>query len=213
MISALKVLSIAILVTVISCGCRPPAAEHSGQEHDRDGAPNLVVDIEAVAKAMGWDTIIVTQVELATRDLNAQLLKAAESMQKELKTQQAALGANPTKEQLAAFQRAQVRVQQNIENNKLIAQQARDSVRNKQVLNFRQKIKPVAARIGQERGAKVVSVANEDVIWFDGSADITGDVIAALRSDAAEQAAVETSDAGKADGSKAESVTNNPPAQ
>ena len=166
------------LFLLVGIGCdRPaPVAPPSSQ--------SVVVDLEAVAKALSWDSLIAGKVEEATRHLNAQLVQAAKSMESELKTQQAGLGANPFPEQLEAFKQAQARVQQNIQNNKLIAEQAREAVRNEQILLFRKRVKPVAGRVARQHEAEVVLIANEDVVWFDANVDITGEVIAAMRAEA-----------------------------
>jgi len=167
----------ACVLALACCSCQPPPVVKVTSQR----APSLVVDLDAVAKALGWDVVIAQRVEAATQNLNSQLIQAAESMEKEYQQQLASAGSSPTPEQVAALQRTKLRVQQNVQNNKLVAEQARDKVRAQQILLFRQEIKPVAGRIAADRGSEVVLIANEDVVWFSPEADITGDVISALR--------------------------------
>jgi Skp family chaperone for outer membrane proteins len=157
------------------------------------GNRSVVVDLDAVAKAMGWDAVITKRVELATQNLNAQLIQAAENLEKELKQLQADLGASPTEPQLARFQQSKLRVQQTVQSNKTLAEQARDAVRAEQILLFRKEIKPVAGLIAGERHAEVVLIANQDVVWYDPAADITGEVISRLRAKSNPVAAAGTS--------------------
>jgi len=146
--------------------------------------PSLVVDLEAVAKAMGRDAEIAQKVEQATENLNSQLIQAAQEMDKQLQKQKADLGDSPAPADREKYRQTELRVQQQIRNNKAIAEQARQAVRNEQILLFRKEVKPIAARIAQKRKATVVTIANQDVVWFDPSADLTAEVIAEMRAQA-----------------------------
>lgn len=161
-----------VMTVIIGCNPRqsvPPAG------------PSLVVDLEAVAKAMGRDAEIAQRVEQATENLNTQLIQAAQEMDKQLQKQKAELGDSPTPTDREKYRQAELRVQQQIRTNKAIAEQARQSVRNEQILLFRKEVKPIAARIAQKRKATVVTIANQDVVWFDPSADLTAEIIAEMR--------------------------------
>ena len=167
------------LLAVCSMGCQPVANVQPQPIHK-----SVVVDLDAVAKALHWDSLIAGKVEEATRNLNAQLLKAAENMENELKQQQASLGANPTPEQITNFKQSQARVQQNIQNNKRIAEQAREAVRAEQISLFRKRVKPIAGGVAKSHDADMVLIANADVVWFEAAVDVTGDIIAAMRAQA-----------------------------
>src|SRR5207244_1770169 len=67
-------------LAVLLCSCN---------RADTGGTTAVVVDLDAVARAMGRDRVIDRRVEQATQALNAKLLEAAASMEKELKKQQA----------------------------------------------------------------------------------------------------------------------------
>ncbi len=173
-----RILNVAILVAAALSWCS------CGQTDSRGNAA-VVVDLEAVAKATGRDVLIARKVEAATQDLNAQLIQAAQEMEKELKKQQADAGGSPTEEQRAKLRQMAQRTQQNIQNNKEIAEQARQRVRNQQILLFRNEVRPIAARLVARHHAAVALIADQDVVWFAPSADITAEIIAELRTAAA----------------------------
>jgi Skp family chaperone for outer membrane proteins len=103
-------------------------------------------------------------------------------MEKELKKQQADAGNSPTEEQRAKLRQTAQRIQQNIQSNREIAEQARQRVRNEHIQLFRREIKPIAARLAARHHAAVVLIADQDVVWFAPSADITAEIIAEMRS-------------------------------
>jgi Skp family chaperone for outer membrane proteins len=164
-----------VMTVMIGCGQRQSALPPS---------PSLVVDLDAVAKAMGRDAEIARKVEQATESLNMQLVQAAQEMDKQLQKQKADLGASPSPTDREKYRQAELRVQQQILNNRAIAEQARQTVRNEQILLFRKEVRPIAARMAQRRNATVVTIANQDVVWFDPSADLTAEVIAEMRAQA-----------------------------
>ena len=157
-----------VTLSLLMVGCQP--AQRS-----------VVMDLDAVAKAMGRDVLITRRVDAATQQLNTQLLQAAREMEEELKKIQAQIGTSPNPEQAAQLRRARAQVQQNIQNNKLVAENARTRVRGEQILLLRNEVGPLAAQIAKSRKAEVVLLASQEVIWFAPSADITSEVIAQMR--------------------------------
>ena len=142
---------------------------------------SVVMDLDAVAKAMGRDVLITRRVDAATQQLNTQLLQAAREMEEELKKIQAQIGSSPNPEQSAQLRRVRAQVQQNIQNNKLVAENARNRVRGEQILLLRSEVGPIAAQLAKSRKAEVVLLASQGVMWFAPSADITSEVIAKMR--------------------------------
>ncbi len=162
-------------LAVLLCSCSRPEGAAS---------PAVVVDLDAVARAMGRDRLIDRRVEQATQALNAKLLEAAASMEKELKKQQADIGTAATDEQRAKLKQTAQKIQENIQNNREVAAQARQRFRLEEIQRFRNEIKAVAAPIAEKHRASMVVVASQDILWFKPSADITATVIAEIRSQA-----------------------------
>jgi Skp family chaperone for outer membrane proteins len=139
------------------------------------------LDLDAVAKATGRDVLIARAVEAATQQLNAQLVQAARDMDDEIKQLQSKFGTSPTPQQQAELQRARARAQQNIQNNKLVAESARNRVRAEQILLFRNEVRPIAAEVARQHNAEMVIIPNDNVVWHANTIDITGEVITQWR--------------------------------
>ena len=65
-----------VATSLFLCGCNRSASSSNS---------TVVVDLDAVARAMGRDLLIDRKVEQATQALNAKLLAAADNMEKEYK--------------------------------------------------------------------------------------------------------------------------------
>jgi len=157
---------------------------------------------------MGRDLLIDKKVELATQALNAKLIAAAESMEKEFKKQQADFGTSPTDDQRARLKQLSQKIQETIQNNREIATQARQRVRLEQIQLFRNDVKTVAARIAEKHHAGMVMVAGSDLLWFTPSADITATVIAEMRTQALSISGSETQTVSTATETSPPPVTN-----
>ena len=66
---------------------------------------------------------------------------------------------------------------------------------------FHQQVKPVAARISAEHGARITLLANPSAFWFDGSADITEEIVAALQTEMADGSTADAEDSDSAEDS------------
>jgi len=49
------------------------------------------------------------------------------------------------------------------------------------LMEWRQKLQPIAQAIANDKGASIVLVSSPSLIWFDATVDITDEVIAKLR--------------------------------
>jgi Skp family chaperone for outer membrane proteins len=128
------------------------------------------------------DLVIDRKVEQATQALNARLIAAADTMEKEYKKQQAATGSSPTDEQRTKLKQMAQKIQETIQNNKEVASQARQRFRLEQIQLFRNDVKAVASKLAGKQRATMVLVASQEVLWFTPTADITASVIAEMRS-------------------------------
>ncbi|HKX62367.1 MAG TPA: OmpH family outer membrane protein [Verrucomicrobiae bacterium] len=155
-------------MAIVLSGCQPTGR-------------SVVLDLDAVAKATGRDVLIGRAVESATHQLNAQLVQAARDMDEEIKQLQVKIGTSPTPQQQVELQRARARAQQNIQNNKLVAETARNRVRAEQIVLFRNEVRPIAAEIARQHNAEIVIIPNDNVVWHATSVDITGEVITQWR--------------------------------
>jgi hypothetical protein len=141
--------------SLLLCACNRPAASSNS---------SVVVDLDAVARAMGRDLAIDRKVEQATQALNTRLLAAADSMEKEYKKQQAAAGNSPTDEQRAKLKQLAQKIGETIQNNKEVAAQARQRFRLEQIQLLRNDVKTVASKIAEKQHATMVFVAGQEVL-------------------------------------------------
>jgi hypothetical protein len=185
--------------SILLCGCNRPASTSNSA---------VVVDLDAVARAMGRDLVIDGKVEQATQALNARLITAADTMEKEYKKQQVATGSSPTDEQRTKLKQMAQKIQETIRNNKEVASQARQRFRLEQIQLFRNDVRTVASKLAEKQRATMVFVAGQEVLWFTPTADITAPVIAAMRSQALSPSENETQRVSTATETNATSTQN-----
>ena len=165
-------------VAVSGCGQAPNHSASGG------GSKTAVVDLNAVAKALGRDEAIQRQLQSATQQLNQKLVQAAQQMQQQLNEQQKQLSDSEkeaSQEDLQKLKERFVRARRNVQVNKAKAQLVQRQAKAQLVQQFRQEVKPIAQGIAEQQGADVVVVSNANVLWFDRSSDITDEVIAEMR--------------------------------
>ena len=144
------------------------------------GGGVVVVDLDAVAKAVGSDKAIEEKVTAHNQVLAGQLDKIREDLKKTLTEEQGKLGGAPSPEQKTAFQQKFQAAQQAFNERNQQAQQESNQFRLKQAQDFRDLVKPVAQELAHKKGATVVATP-VTLLWTDPTADITSDVIAAMK--------------------------------
>ncbi len=141
----------------------------------------LVVDLTAVARALGKDDEINASLVATRTALNEQLEQVAGKLNAQLEQANKDAGKkNSDKDQDTVAQLAE----QAASRLRQLRQTAQLKLDKKQVelLNaFREEVKQAASGVASERGASVVQLSGGDLLWFDPQTDITGEVIAALR--------------------------------
>jgi len=141
-----------------------------------------VVDLDAVAKAVGRDEAINRQVKSATEQINERLREAARQMQEELDAERERLGGESMEEEARArMEKLTARARQGLRNNRATAEMRRNQIRTALINRFREEIRPIAERVARERGAEVVLTTQPGLLWFDSGVDMTGAVITEFR--------------------------------
>ena len=139
-----------------------------------------VLDVEAVAKALGRDEVFRQQVQAAGQQLQQQLSEFSSGLEGKLREEQARLGAEPSQEERQQLARMAVDAQRQVQQGQALARQKALEYQNKLVAEFRAELRPVASEVALERGASAVLLSNT-VLWFEPTVDITGEVIDELR--------------------------------
>lgn len=149
----------------------------------------LVVDIVAVAKALGRDEVMQKQLESTRDQLNQQLASITQDLSSQVKEKKAALGDKPSGDDEKALEEFTLKASQTLKQTQLLARQKALAYRNSLIEKFHDEVRTQAAAIARQRGASTVLMANESTLWFDPEADITDEVIARMRAEANETAA------------------------
>ncbi len=155
-----------------------------------------VLDLLAVAKALGRDDDFKKQLESAGKQLGEQLTQVSTVLQTQLREEQAKLGENPTDEERGKLRQMAVDAQRKIQQSQLQARQKARQFQLQLATRFRQDVQPVAAEIARAKGASVIMLANS-LMWFEPAIDITADVIGKMRSMDNSQPAVSDADGSK----------------
>lgn len=139
-----------------------------------------ILDLGAVAKALGRDEVFRGQVEAAGKELQQQLTQFSSGLQDKLREEQAKLGDAPSEEERQQLQRLVVDAQRQIQQSQLLARQKAAEFQTQLATQFRSEVQPIAAQVARSKGASSVLLSNS-VMWFEPAVDITGAVIDALR--------------------------------
>lgn len=161
------------LLAVAGCNEQAPPAKR--------GPDTVVVDVIAVAKALGRDTIIQEQMTAADQKLTQQLQEIEQNLESQLKAKRDEFGEQPTPEQQKQLQQLRQVAQQRYTQARVAAQQAKNQYSVALGDQFRNELKPVAERIAKQMGASVAVMNTNTLLWSTPEADITGKVIDELR--------------------------------
>ena len=141
----------------------------------------VIVDLNAVAQALGRDELMQQEVQMAETKLKEQLTKIAGTIQEKVSEEKKKLGSKRNKENDAKLQQLAVQAQQTFRKEQMAAEQQAGLFRQQLVAKFREEVKSVAEPIARERRAGMIKLVSDDLLWFDPSNDITGDVISQMR--------------------------------
>jgi Skp family chaperone for outer membrane proteins len=179
-----------VILTSLLMGCSQP---------DDDSLPVVVIDLEEIASAIGEDVVIQEKMESAREELNSQLSAMADELEAMLADEKAKLDASADPAQQGAFENIQLEARQQFAQAQQEAQQEGQRFQAGLLNEFHQQVKPVAAKVSAQLGARITLLADPSAFWFDGSVDITAEVIAALQAEMGDGAANDTADSDSAE--------------
>ena len=144
------------------------------------GSGVAVLDLGAVAKALGRDEVFRQQMESARQQLGQQLTDFSTGLQGQLREEQAKLGEAPTTEQQQELRQKVAQAQRQVQQSRVLARRKAAEFQTNLAVAFRNEVQPIAAEIAREKGASAVVLSNT-LLWFEPVADITGEVIDKMR--------------------------------
>jgi len=142
---------------------------------------SVYLDLGAIARALGRDEIIKQQQQVAIDQLNAQLLQISRNLDKQLNEEKSTLGKNPDAEKQQNFNKAAINANKQLQQSQLLAKQKLAIFKQQLAIDFQNEVKSIARPIATERGAASITIIDNNVLWVDPSADITGEIIASMR--------------------------------
>ncbi len=146
-----------------------------------------IIDLDAVARALGRDDVIAQQINQANQQLAGQLGQVATSLQQQVQARRdeyEVIGDEAEQE----LQQLTAVANQRLQQTQQLAQQRSAQFRQAVINSFRNEVTPYAQKIATERGAVAVVTVATPMLWFDSNADITDEVIAEMRAAGLERA-------------------------
>lgn len=166
-----KVLATAgVVCAAMVAGCQP-----------QGGAAGVaIIDLDAIARALGRDDVIAQQINVANQQLAGQLGQVATNLQQQVQARRdeyEVIGDEAEQE----LQELTAVANQRLQQTQQLAQQRSAQFRQAVINSFRSEVTPYASEIASARGAVAVVTVATPMLWFDAKADITDEVIAAMR--------------------------------
>ena len=166
-----KVLATAgVVCAAMVAGCQP-----------QGGAAGVaIIDLDAIARALGRDDVIAQQINVANQQLAGQLGQVATNLQQQVQARREeyeVIGDEAEQE----LQELTAVANQRLQQTQQLAQQRSAQFRQAVINSFRNEVTPYASEIASARGAVAVVTVATPMLWFDAKADITDEVIAAMR--------------------------------
>ena len=178
-----------LFFTFILAGCTP-------NEPATPTRQAVVIDLDAVARALGEDALISRKVEKNRETLEAELKKIAKSLQDEIdkkKTEVAGLkDKKERKKAEQALQQLTLESARKLKQSRQLAEQKAAQYRLQQFQAFREKVKQAVGPVARKHHALMVKLVTADTLWHDPAIDITGEVIDALRAQPGPDQAADT---------------------
>lgn len=140
-----------------------------------------VVDMDKVAADMGRDISIAQELQQYERSLDADLRGKQANYEQLIKEEEIKLGVKPTDDDKLKFAQLQQRVNMEFRQRLQQASNELQTRRSELIRKFRDEVSPTAMKVAESRGLSVVMIKHEGILDHAKSADITEDVIKALK--------------------------------
>lgn len=172
----LRSLLLTVCASVLVSGCELPVLP----KNMTSANDTVVIDLDAIAAALGRDAALREQLSNANQQLGTQVSELAQGLKGKLEAEKEKLGETPSDEAQADFRRLAAQAQLQLRRGQATARQRAQQFQLQLVSKFRAEVVPFAQAIASNQGARVV-VMKSTALWFDPSADITQAVIDAMR--------------------------------
>lgn len=136
-----------------------------------------VIDLDAVAAAIGRDKLISKRVEEYAKDQEQRLNTLRAEFQRLLGEQKEKLSESSSDEDRQAFSRLAGESENRLRREIGEVQKSAEELAVSLVMDFKQEVLPVARRVAQGKNMHVVMIKQNAMLYVDPSVEITNDVI------------------------------------
>ncbi|MCC7406938.1 MAG: OmpH family outer membrane protein [Phycisphaeraceae bacterium] len=169
----------ATILAMAGCG------QAGAQDASSGGGGVAVVDLDALAKAIGRDVALQQEAQAQAEALNKEMREQAEHLSQtytpQLQQMAQSFGPNPTPEQRQKLAAVQQQAAAEVEKLKMEVLERRNKIRSDIIAKFRAEILPAAQQVAAAQGLKVVLVKGDQILLFDTAVDITSAIAQQVR--------------------------------
>jgi Skp family chaperone for outer membrane proteins len=171
-----------LALLVLTVGCSQPAGNPSQATRPTGNGGVGVVDLDAVAKAIGKDLAMSAEAEQKVAQLNQELAQLQEAMNRHLAGKREELGDDLTDAQKRQLLLAKAKLESTYRDKKAIAERKFARYKQELVGQFREETKPILREVAARRGLSIVIPKNEALLLTVASeVDLTDDVVLEIR--------------------------------
>lgn len=159
-----------------------------------NAADIAVLDLDAVAKAIGWDEQLNEALQARGQALDEKLGQKKSQFEKLLDDRREKLGESPSEDDQRKLVEFQVRANRQLQSDLQNSQQQMVQYRAELVTGFRDKLRPLAGAIAKKKGMSIVVLKTDPVFFHAEEADITNELIARVNSNASLKKSLDVSE-------------------
>ena len=170
------------LLLVATIGC----SKFTGGDNatNTNGQGNVaIIDLDMVAKQLGYDTQIAGAIQQQKSSLQKQLGVIKANFEQELTKTKNQIGESPTPEQAKQFQQSNLVANQKFSQEAKKANLLLNRYSAQVIQQFRNTVKTTARQVAADKGLSIILTKNDIVFDYDMAVDITDAVIERMRAE------------------------------
>jgi Skp family chaperone for outer membrane proteins len=172
-------MAIGCMLLGCAAGCTFQNDPFSGTPEPENGIGTVaVIDLDAVARRLGYDKQMASSIKQRETSLNQQLVTVKTSYEQQINDKQKEFGPNPSREQNQVLTSMQKQADAGLVQVRRQAQKNLSNHSTQLIQRFRSEVRPIAWEAAHQRGLSVIVTKNDSVLFdYDTSVDITETVI------------------------------------
>jgi Skp family chaperone for outer membrane proteins len=168
-----------LLATTIGCG-QFTGGDKQAAMHGKVA----VIDLDSVARQLGYDNQMRTAIAQQRASLVKQLGVIQASFNEEITKKQSQFGANPSQEQTNQLRQQRATAVETLRQQDREAGKLLNQYQAQLVVQFRSAVKPAARAVAAEKGLSVILTKHDSLVFdYDTTVDITDAVVERIRAE------------------------------